>query len=166
MGAVLSLPMMAILVMLQTVVVSRLPLLGGNADLVLLVLIAWALQERVKKAWLWALIGGVLVGYVSALPWVVPTISYLLITALIRYFQKKIWQSPIIAMFVYTTLGSIFSQLISIVAIRFSGTQLPIVESLSMVVLPSTILNLILALPVYAVVADMASWLYPQEVEE
>jgi rod shape-determining protein MreD len=164
-GAILSFPVMAILVMLQMVVVSRLPLLGGTADLVLLVLIAWALQERVKMTWLWAIIGGVLVGYVSALPWVAPLISYLLITALIRYFQKKVWQSPIMAMFVCTTIGSIFSQLISIAAIRFSGTHLPIAESLSLVVLPSTILNLILALPVYAVVADMASWLYPQEVE-
>jgi hypothetical protein len=164
-GALLAFPVMLILVMVQMVVVSRLPLLHGTADVVLLVLIAWALQERVKTTWLWTLLGGLMVGYVSAIPLLVPVVSYFVITILIRLLQRKVWQSPIMAMFVSTAVGSILCQVASIAALRLSGTPLPTAESMSMVVLPSTLLNLILSLPVYALVADMASWLYPQEVE-
>jgi hypothetical protein len=39
-------------------IASRIPLLHGSADLILLALVAWALQKRVNTAWQWALIGG------------------------------------------------------------------------------------------------------------
>jgi len=156
---------MVLLVMIQSVIVSRLPLLGGTADIVLLVLVAWTLQERVKTAWIWALVGGILVSFVSALPFFTPLISYLVITGLIRLLQTRIWQTPILAMFVATAVGTLISQLASIFVLKMTGTPLPWAESLSLVVLPSMLLNLLLSLPVYALVADLASWVYPHEVE-
>ncbi len=48
---------MTIMLMLQCGVVSRLNLLHGSADVVLLVVIAWCLQRR--KNWFeWSIIGG------------------------------------------------------------------------------------------------------------
>lgn len=151
--------------MLQTIVISTLPLLDGYADLVLLVLIAWSLQERVRSAWVWTIIAGLMVGFTSALPLMVPVISYLGVTGLSRLFLRRVWQSPILAMFLVTFLGSLASQGLTMIVLIFNGTSLPLGDSLNLVVLPSTLLNLLLALPVYAVIADLAQWVYPDEVE-
>jgi rod shape-determining protein MreD len=163
--ALLAFPILLLVLILQTVVVSTLPLLNGFADLMLLVLIAWAIQNRANSAWIWAVVGGVLVGLVSAVPTGVPLVSYLLVVAITRFFRKRVWQTPILSMFLMTFLGSLISQGLTMGALIFEGTPLPIFDSLNLVVMPGTLVNLLLALPVYAVMTDLAQWVYPEEVE-
>lgn len=149
--------------MLQLAVVSRLPLIHGTADLILLALAAWASQERVKSAWQWTVLAGVGVSLVSGLPYFVPLFGYLLVTAIARLLQRRVWQTPILAMFVTTILGTILYQILSILALVASGTPIPFQQALTQVTLPSSLLNLILALPVYTVISDIARWVYPGE---
>jgi hypothetical protein len=161
----LAIPILAFVLMLQTIIVSTLPLLSGYADLILLVLIAWSLQERVRSAWIWSAMAGFMVGAISALPFYVPLVGYLLVTAISRLFLRRVWQSPILAMFLITFIGSLLSQGIAMGALIFNGTPLPLGDSLNLVILPGTLLNLLLALPVYAIITDLAQWVYPEEVE-
>jgi cell shape-determining protein MreD len=151
--------------MLQTIIISTLPILNGYADLILLVLVAWSLQERVRTAWIWTIIAGALVGFISALPLFVPVVCYLLVTAIARLVRRRVWQSPILAMFLVTFLGSLVSLGLTMAVLIVTGTPLPLEDSLNLVVLPATLLNLLLALPVYAVVTDLAQWVYPEEIE-
>ncbi len=90
MATILALPILVMFVILQTVAVSRLPLLLGSADLVLLALTAWALQERVKNSWIWTIIGGLLVSLISAVPFFAPLIGYLVVTGLARILQRRV----------------------------------------------------------------------------
>jgi hypothetical protein len=162
----LAIPILFITLMLQTIIVSTLPILKGYADLILLVLIAWSLQERVRFAWLWAVVAGFMVGYVSALPLFVPIAGYLAVTLFCRLLLRRVvWQSPILVMFIVTFAGSLFTQLLAMAVLVFSGTPLPIEDSINLIILPSTLLNLLLALPTYAVITDLAQWAYPEEVE-
>ncbi|MCL4560429.1 MAG: rod shape-determining protein MreD [Chloroflexi bacterium] len=165
MAILLAFPLLGILVMLQTVVASRLPLLYGTADLVLLALTAWGLQERVETAWIWAFIGGVMVSFVSGLPFFTPLIGYLLVTALTRYLRRRVWQTPILVMFLATFVGTLILHGLSLAALELAGDPYPLGESLRLITLPSALLNLLLALPVYAFINDIARWLYPVEVE-
>ena len=52
----ISIPILGSLLILQTVILSRITLLHGSADLIMLAVISWALQKRVKTAWFWAII--------------------------------------------------------------------------------------------------------------
>ena len=165
MPTLIAFPVLILVIMLQTIVLSSLPLLSGQADLLLLVLVAWGLQDRVKNAWLWAAIAGVMVEYVSGLPQFVPLASYLLVMAVARLVRRRVWQTPVLAMFLVTFTGSVASQGLSMAALLATGTPLSILDSLNLVILPGTLLNLLLALPVYALVVDLAQWLYPEEVE-
>jgi len=165
MPILIAFPVLVIVVMLQTIVISSLPLLHGFADLVLLVLVAWSLQDRVKNAWIWTIIAGLMVGYSSALPWFVPLVGYLLVTAVAYIVRRRVWQTPILAMFLVTFVGSLISQGTTLVVLIATGSSLSLMDSLNLVILPGTLVNLLLALPVYAVVIDLAQWLYPEEVE-
>jgi rod shape-determining protein MreD len=165
MSGLLSFPVLIVLLMLQMVVVSRLPLLSGTADLILLVLVAWSLHERVTTAWVWATVAGLLVSFVSALPLFTPLVGYLVVTGIARLLQRRVWQTPILAMIVATVVGSLFYHFLSWFLLTFAGTPLPVQESFSRVVLPAILLNLLLSIPIYALVTDMANWVHPYELE-
>jgi hypothetical protein len=161
-----AVPVILLTVILQSAVISRVYLLSGIADLPLVMLAAWALQEEVESAWHWAVATGLLVGFVSGISWIVPFLGYLAVVLLARIFQRRIWQAPLLAMFSITFVGTILVSLLSIVALRFSGVQLPIGDVLGLLTLPGVLLNMLIAIPVYAVMRDLARWVYPTpEVE-
>ena len=165
MARLIVVPVLVVVLMIQSIVVSSLTLLGGTADLMLLVLIAWALQDRVNTAWEWAVLGGLMIGYVSALPIYIPVLGYGLVTLLARLIQRRIWQTPILAMLFVTVFGTLLVNLLTLISLQFGGTPITFSEAISLVVLPSTMLNLIVALPVYLLLRDLARWLYPAEDE-
>ena len=159
-----AIPIFTLLVILQTSIVSRVPLLYGYADIVLLVIIAWALQENVKTAWQWSIVGGLMIGWVSAMHFAIPLISYVGITALALIIRQRIWQLPILAMFVVTLIGTLFSHALSALMVSIGGTALPLLDTFQLITLPSLFLNILLAAPVYAIIRDVANWMHPEEI--
>jgi rod shape-determining protein MreD len=131
----------------------------------MLVLIAWALQKRVQTAWHWCIIGGLLVSIISALPFGVSLIGYSLVIGIVMLLRQRVWQVPILAMYISTFFGTLITHLITIITLRIMGTPLPIQEVLNTITLPSLLLNLILALPVYALINELADRIYPEELE-
>jgi rod shape-determining protein MreD len=165
MANLLAVPILGVLLILQSALFSRVHLLYGTADLVLLALVAWAVQERVKSAWQWAIIGGMLVTIVSALPLGAALLGYLLATGIALAFRRWVWQVPSLAMIAGTFLGTILTHAVSVGALRFVGTPIPLIEAFNIITLPSVLLNLLLAIPVYALLVDLAIWVYPEEIE-
>lgn len=162
----IALPVILLAVILQTAIVSRVYLLSGIADLPLVMLAAWALQEKVETAWHWALAAGLLVGFVSALPMLAPVIGYFAVVVLAQILQGRVWQAPLLAMFSVTFFGSVIASILSFSVLGLSGVTLPVGDVLGMLTLPSVLLNMLLAIPVYAVMRDLARWVYPApEVE-
>ena len=162
----IAFPVIVLTVILQSAVISRVYLLSGIADLPLVMLAAWALQDGVDSAWHWAIATGLLVGFVSGISWVVPIGGYVAVVVLAYLFQRRVWQAPLLAMFSITFIGTIMMSLLSLGVLRFSGVDLPLNEVLGLLMLPGVLLNMLLAIPVYAVMRDLARWVYPApEVE-
>jgi len=70
MAFLLAIPILGLMVIIQSAILSQVQLLYGTVDLVLVVVVAWAVQERVKTAWHWGVIAGLLVTLATAvLPW-------------------------------------------------------------------------------------------------
>jgi rod shape-determining protein MreD len=164
-ATLIAFPLFGLLAIFQSAVVSRLPLLHGTADILLIVIIAWALQERVRNAWQWALIAGLIFGYVSALNFAIPIIGYLVAAGLASFLRQRIWQVPILAMLAVTFIGTLFINVFTALFLSIIGTPLPLLDTLNLIILPSVILNLLLAIPIYALVKDLSEWLYPEEIE-
>jgi len=161
MRQLISIPILLLAVILQSAVFSRVTLLSGAADLPLVVLAAWALQEQVDTAWHWALAAGVLVGFVSGMPIVVPLAAYFLVVLIAQVLQRRVWQAPLLAMFVVTFVGTLLLHLLSLGSLRLLGIPLQIPDVLGLITLPAVLLNLLIAIPVFAVMRDLAVWVYP-----
>jgi rod shape-determining protein MreD len=159
----LAFPILAGALILQMAVVSRLSLLSGSADLVFLIIVAWSLQERAESAWLWSLLAGVMVGAASGLPLFVTVPAYLTTTALARLVLRRVWETPILAMFVVVFVGTLLYEGLALAATTLSGGTQQVADAFSLIILPALLLNCVLALPVYAVMRDVASWVYPAE---
>ncbi len=162
---IVGLLLFGILAVIQSTIVSNIPLLNGTADLILLFIIAWALQDRVDSAWQWCLIGGILVSLYSALPFGAYIVAYFICVGIARLLKRRIWKAPFLAMLAATFVGTVVVAVISLVARMLGGVSLPIISVLNLILLPSLLLNLLLAIPIFAIMHDMAGWLYPAELE-
>ena len=64
-----------------------------------------------------------------------------------------------------TFLATLITQSISVAALVINGTPIALLEAFYMITIPSAMLNLLLAVPVYALIGDLANWLYPEAIE-
>ncbi|MEL7643522.1 MAG: hypothetical protein AAGU25_05395 [bacterium] len=160
MRALLSIPVLLAALILQTTVLSRITLLGGNADLVLLIVIAWSIQEEVDTTWQWAVIGGLLVGLVSKLPFYFYIPLFVITAGFAFWLRRRFWQVPVISMFLTTVIGTALIQTATMLVLQFTETPFSFSEAFGFVILPSLLLNLLLAIPVYAIITDLARSVY------
>ncbi len=161
----LSIPVIGLALLFQTAILSRINLLSGSADLILLILAAWGLQEKVRHAWIWALVAGVMAGFVSGVPWYIYLVSYLAVIASARALTRRVWQAPLLAMFAVSLIGTLVLQVSTFFVLTLSQVHLAVGDSFAKIILPSILLNLLLSIPVHALVRDLAVRLYPSEAD-
>jgi cell shape-determining protein MreD len=155
-----------LVIMLQTSIVSRIKLLNGNADLVLLVVAAWGLQEHARGAWILGAVASLLAGMVSGIPWYVYLIGYLSVAGLGRLLVRRIWQAPLLAMFAVTLVGTLELLVLMFVQRTLFSVSLALNEVFLQIVLPTILLNLLLAIPVHALIRDLTERLYQEKMTE
>jgi rod shape-determining protein MreD len=161
----IAVPFLSFWVIFQSAVTSRIPLLEGQVDLVLLAVVSWSLQDRVRGIWFWGVFGGLVAGFVTALPFGLLLIGYLIVIGLALFLKRRVWKVSFLSMIASVFAGTLIIHFMSFVAVSLQGTPLAIVEVLNFVVLPSLLLNLLFAVPMYIVVRDIARWLYPEELK-
>jgi rod shape-determining protein MreD len=165
MRTLFGLVLFGILAIIQSTIVSRMPLLNGTADLILLFIIAWALQDRVDSVWLWCLFGGAFASLYSALPLGFYLVAYFICAGIARLLKRRIWKAPFLAMLAASFICTLIVQLLSLVVRLVTGVSIPIISSFNLIILPSLLLNLLLAFPIFTIMRDMAGWLYPEELK-
>jgi rod shape-determining protein MreD len=165
MTILIAFPILGGLLMFQSAVASQIPLLHGTVDLVLLALVGWALQKRVDTAWHWAMIGGLLYSLASALPVGIMLAGYLGVVTVAALIKRRIWPVPLLALLVTVFMGTLLTHSLSFLALVLGGTPLPLLQAVNQVTLPSLLLNILLAIPIYSIMGELAGWLYPLEIE-
>ena len=160
-----ALLLLIVAMIFQNTIVTQVHLLYGAADLMMLVLLSWVLQSnREVNLWL-GVVTGLLVGISTALPFWLPVIGYTILVWIVTNVQRQIWQVPIWLLLISTFLGSLLIYGIEVLYLLVVGVPMSLVEVLNIVLLPSLVLNMILVLPVYAVVGEIVKAVYPKEVD-
>lgn len=161
MSTIIGIFTLAFAVILQTTLIVEMNLLHGSADLVLLTLLGWILHENSEGHWQWGVIAGLFVGIASELPIWIAILSYLLVVLVVQLLHSKIWQAPMVILFVSIAISSILVMAVDSIYLLIIGVPLPILDSLNLVVLPSVILNLLFILPIYALIGELVKAVYP-----
>ncbi len=156
-----AIPLLVLVVIVQSAILPEFSLLAGYGDLLLVLLAAWALQEGVTTAFQWALLGSLMISLVSHLPWFIYVAGYLGVVLLARSLQRRVWQVPLLAMFTVTFLGTLTMHLLSFAYLQLLGGSPSFSDAMGLVTLPSVLLNLLIAIPVFGMMRDLARWVFP-----
>lgn len=148
--------------MLQYSVFSRWTILSGSPNLVLLLIIALCLHQRHKRFWILVLVMGGVVGFVSALPFLVPTLVFGAVYLAAEGLKQRAWQTPLLGMFLLTFGATILEHTLMIGVLFVQRIPFSFSDALVKVVLPAVFLNMFLAIPMHAIVRELTLWLYPQ----
>ncbi len=152
---IIGVPLIAVLVIIQTSIISRLNISYGSADLVMVFLIAWILCENRRSGIWWAVAAGFFMSYISAVPFYSYLIGYVLIGLICMEVKKRMWNIPLIIMIVITFLGTVIYLMISFATISFFYSSLPLIESIEKIVLPSAAINMVISIPVFVIIRDI-----------
>jgi hypothetical protein len=156
-------PVMLILSVLQTVAVSRLNILSGSADIILISIIAWGVTEEENNVFVFALIGGLFISLMTAMPAIAVLIGYLIIALISWVIHKRIWQSPILAALISMVLGTIAKFIVDVVGLQFIGVGFKLITSIKDILAPNLIMNLLLFFPIYLMISDLVKWISPKK---
>ena len=85
---IIAIPLLGLAVIVQSAIVGQFPLLSGAADVTLVMLAAWALQERVTTALPLGISGALMVSLVSRLPWFIYFAAYVGTVLLAMLLQR------------------------------------------------------------------------------
>lgn len=158
----LAIPILLILLSIQITISSKFLLLDGFADFILVWLTAWVIQSRVKKSWIWFALAIIMTAFISAVPWYAILIGYSVIFLFGYFMKKRLWQSPLLSFFVVLILGSASNYLIHFAALKIIGINTSWVDAVQRIIIPSTILNLVIAFPIYLIAKDLSSMVYTE----
>lgn len=151
--------------MLQVSVVSQIKILSGSADILLLYLIVWCMYDRSKQLWLMVFVMAGLASSVSALPAVIYMIVYFFVYGVSRLFQKRLTQSPLLGVIVITFVASLLQIILNLAYLFISGVEFNLSAAMFEVALPSLLLNMLLAIPIHALVREIAQYAFPKGLE-
>jgi len=149
--------------LLQITLVTRITLLQGVADLVLLTLIAWMMQPGTKPDWRWGIPAGLMMGYASALPDWVLWAGYLGAAFICQLLRRRIWQGQLLSLLSITLLGTLTIHLVTLVYLFMSAHPMDALEALNLITVPSMLLNLIFILPIYAIITELNRFINPTD---
>lgn len=163
MSVLLSVPILGLISTLQSAVISRLPLNRGTADLMLVLLVALALQKELKEFWQWTIVGGMLIDFYSGLPFGIFTFSYLAAISVAMVLRERIWRFSFLMQLLVVLIGTLVSHGLTYLVLFLQGSVLDPATTLQVVTMPSLVLNFMLSLPVFILTRDVFDSLSPQE---
>lgn len=165
MAVLVGIPVLALSVILQSTVFSRVTLINGSVDLVMLVVASWALHDTSEDEWVWAVMAGALFGFVTALPFWVPVVAFLLVTLMAVYLKRRVWQIPVLALFITVVTGTLILHLLTALVLTILQTPFTFGEAFNRIILPSLLLNLLAAIPVNGLISEISNWVSPDDLE-
>jgi hypothetical protein len=152
-----------IIAMLQLGIFSNIQILAGKIDLLMLGVIAWIIQKKTEliDIGIYSIITIFFIYLISAESIIIILGLYSLIVIVVYWSKNNIQQLPIISMLIFSAVFTFFHLVIFGFYLQLSGVAMVAEEVFQSVILPSMIINLIAAIPMYLLVNELHRWVYP-----
>ncbi len=158
----IGIPLLLIAAVINATIMPELRLGNGAADLVLLMVISWALLADVRDALLWAVIGGVLQDLLSIAPPGTSALGLAIVAFAADAVFGNVSRGNLLVPVLVAAVGTVVYQMITLLLLRTLGlSAVGIGQGLLYVTLPATILNVLLILPVYRLMGAVHRRTFP-----
>ena len=124
----------------------------GQLNLVMLLVICWSVRSSLTDAFVWALVGGIMLDLLSILPVGTSSAAFVLIAFVVNGIARQLLRLRILLLLTAAALATVFMTAYHIVALLLLGHSYDIPSLARLTLLPTMIYNLIAVLPLYAFV--------------
>lgn len=158
----LTFPLLTGVALIQTTVLSRVSVLGGRPNLMLLVILIWAVVRGIDEGLIWAFVGGLILDLLSGGP--LASIALALLAAAYLAGQSLVEGvgSLTVRVIILTVIGAMAYHMVLLFILDWSGHSVDWGFSLLRVAGPSVVLNAVLA----PFVLPLLTWLERATAEE
>lgn len=159
----IAIPLLTVLAVLETAVLSRLPLFGQIPQLPFLVALSWGLLRDLEEGVIWAFVGGLIVDLFSVGPTGLTALVWLISIALALLLAQSFPSSRVILPVLISALATILYLVLHMLLLRLFGYQTTL--AMAAALLPVALLHAVLILPVYWLMYTVEKRLFPRRVQ-
>ncbi len=161
----LGLPLLLTAALLQAAVFPSFRGVGGQPDLVLMLVIAWATLDRGREGMAWAFVGGLLLDLLSGVPLGMSSLLLVPIAYAVGLTEAQVYRTNITLPLLLTLLGALAYHLGSLLLVRILvGSAVDWGYALLNIALPSILFDVILILPALKLLSGWYDRLHPRGV--
>ncbi len=161
----LGIPLFILSALLQATVLPFWRVFGGQPDLIVLLVLAWASLDPGQEGMVWAFVGGLFLDLLSGAPIGISSLILVPVAYLIGVTEAQVYRSNVLLTLVMMTGGALAYHVGYMILLRFL-TDYPAAwsEAFRYVTLPSVVFDAILALPVVYLIRRWYDRLHPRRV--
>lgn len=152
MGGYLSVPILALAVVLQTTLVPQLRFWDGGPDLIFLLVLAWSVHASLEESVVWALVGGIMQDLMSVAPIGLSSMGLVLVVFAVNTLARQVHRVGLLILTGLVLAGSLFQQMSVWLLFAMWGFNVDLLDDFSFVIIPTIIYNLALVWPMYGLV--------------
>lgn len=158
----IGIPILLLAAVINATIMPELRLGNGTADLVFLLVMSWALLADVRDAMLWAVIGGMLQDVLSIAPLGTSALGLVIVAFEADAVFGTVSRGNLIVPLVVAGVGTFVYQMITLLLLRMLGlSAVGLGQGLVYVMVPSTIMNVLLILPVFRLMGAVHRRAFP-----
>ncbi len=162
----LGIPLFALAAVLQSTILPRLRVFGGQPDLIVILVLAWATLDRKHEGMAWAFVGGLFLDLFSGAPLGLSSLVLLPIAYLIGLTEAQVYRNNIVLPVILAAGGALAYHVFYALSLRFLvGHPLVWATSFGYVTLPSVLFDVILIIPALTILGRWYDRLHPRQVK-
>lgn len=160
---IISIPLFFFFSVIQSVAISRIEIIAGTGDIVLLAIIAWTIIDEDGNYLGWGIIAGFLISILSAMPLMATFAVYIGCALTAKIAARIFWQSPILSLLSSVLIATVVKFFLEMIALQYLGITAPFILSVTSILVPTLVINLFFAFPIYVLMGDISRWLSPKD---
>ncbi len=158
-----GIPLLVLLVVLQTSALPYLQVGGVTPQLALLAAISWGLQRDAAEGMVWAFFAGMMLDAFSFAPQGTTALSLMAAILAVTRLQQLIPENPVLLPVLLTGLTFAVYLLLSLIVLRLTGHSFSL-SNVSLM-LPTVVLHALLGLPASWLARALDRVLFPRPIE-
>lgn len=161
-----GIPLFLVAMLIQATVLPHLRVFGGQPDLIVVLVLAWATLDHDREGMAWAFMGGLFIDLLSGGPFGISSLILVPIAYLIGLTEARVYRTSLVLPLVLTAGGALAYHVAYLLLLRLLA-DFPVAwtEVLGYVTVPSVIFDVILIIPILRVLGRLYDRLHPRQVK-
>jgi rod shape-determining protein MreD len=161
----LGIPIFILAALVQATVLSHVRVYGGQPDLIVIIVLAWAILDRDQEGMVWAFVGGLFLDLLSGTPLGISSLALVPVAFLVGLTEAQVYRENVGLPLLMASGGALAYHILYLLLLRFfADMSVPWSEALVYVTLPSIVFDVILVIPAVRILGRWYKRLHPRQV--